>query len=86
MFPSRTVTRHLIRGALGLGFLAIALRYSSSLGLWTWAPVGLALVFLGGCPMCWTVGLVQTVLQRRAATCADGSCGNKAGTEVNATR
>lgn len=28
MFPSRNVTIHILRGILGLGFLAIALQYA----------------------------------------------------------
>ena len=65
MFGSRTVLIHILRGILGLGFLAVALQYSSDLGWWVLAPLAAALICLGGCPMCWTVGLVATILQRK---------------------
>ena len=39
---------------------------------WLWVPAiialgGSALVLLRGCPMCWTVGLVETLSARRGA-------------------
>ena len=75
IFKSPTVCFHIIRGILGFGFLAIALQYASVLGWWTLVPGIAALVCLGGCPMCWIVGLIETVLRRKAsASCVDGSC------------
>jgi hypothetical protein len=68
VFPSRNVAIHIVRGILGLGFLAIALQYSTVLGWWTLLPVAAALVCLGGCPMCWVVGLIETVLRRKSRT------------------
>ena len=66
MFGSPSVLIHILRGILGLAFLAIALQYSSSLGWWVLAPLAAALICLGGCPMCWTVGLLATILQRKS--------------------
>ena len=74
IFPSRTVLFHIFRGILGFGFLAIALEYSHTLGWWTLVPVIAAIICLGGCPMCWIIGLIDTVLRRRASSCVDGSC------------
>ncbi len=75
MFKSRTVTGHIVRGALGFGFLALALLYAEPLGWWALAPVGAALVLFRGCPLCWTMGLVETVISRKGgAGCIDGSC------------
>jgi len=71
VFPSSTVTRHILRGILGFGFLAIALQYSSVLGWWTLLPLAAALVCLGGCPMCWIVGLIETVLRRKSRTACE---------------
>lgn len=68
MFGSRTVSLHILRGILGLGFLAIALQYSPVWGWWTLVPLACALFCLGGCPMCWTVGLIETVLRRKSRT------------------
>ena len=64
-FASRTVMRHLLRGAAGL--LAVAgallmLRGGGPLGvIGTLPPLALAVILFRGCPMCWTVGLIETV-------------------------
>ena len=74
-FRSPTIVVHILRGILGMGFLYLALHYGAALGWWVLAPLALALLFLGGCPMCWTVGLIDTVLRRKTAgNCVDGSC------------
>ena len=72
---SRTVSGHLLRGVLGVGFLAIAIEYAPILGWWTLLPALAALVCFRGCPMCWTFGLIETVVSRKTGSvCADGSC------------
>jgi hypothetical protein len=70
-FASRSVTRHYVRGALGLLALVAGLVGAAA------TPAALALLILTpiawrGCPTCWLVGLVQTH-ERRA--CSDRSCG-----------
>jgi hypothetical protein len=63
-FASRTVTRHLARGAAGLFLLIWALaNLASEPAMAALAGVG-GVVALRGCPMCWTVGLVETVTHR----------------------
>jgi hypothetical protein len=91
MLGSRSVAVHIFRGFLGFGLLAVALLYSSQLGLWTLLPIAGALVSFRGCPMCWTVGLIETIFLKKtgpgAASCVHGSCvGERPGaeTEVNA--
>ena len=75
MFRSRSVARHIARGVAGFGFLAVALHYASVLGWWTLAPAACALVCLRGCPMCWTLGLLETVMDRQTEiVCMNGSC------------
>ena len=74
MFKSGSVVEHILRGVLGFGLLGVGLLYSTALGWWTLAPLAGALVCFRGCPMCWTAGLVETVLHRKAG-CIDGSCG-----------
>lgn len=79
MFASRTLIEHLLRGVVGLGALATAVALGPAHPLRALALIPLAMVSLRGCPTCWTVGLVQTVLARlrgRAApdACLDGSC------------
>jgi hypothetical protein len=73
VFKSRTIPRHLIKGVLGVGFLAIALIYGPTLGWWTLLPLALAFASFRGCPMCWTIGLIETVLHRHIDG-PEGSC------------
>lgn len=68
-FASNTVLEHLARGvgAILLILLATILARSSS-GWETTIPVAGcwvgAVVLLRGCPMCWVIGLVETVRNR----------------------
>jgi hypothetical protein len=75
-FASASLPRHLLRGGLGLGSLAasvLLLPVTGPVSLLL-APVGL--LALRGCPMCWIVGLVQTVSRGRLRRSCDdgGSC------------
>jgi hypothetical protein len=79
VFASKSLAAHLARGAIGLVALAAA-AFPARVSLW--APVALlpvALVALRGCPMCWTVGLIQTIAarargERPRGPCDDGGC------------
>jgi hypothetical protein len=51
MFCSASVSIHLLRGLVALGLIIGAI-YSSSYG---------AIVLIRGCPMCWLVGLFETL-------------------------
>jgi hypothetical protein len=92
MFASKTLTEHFVRGAGGMGALVGAAAVAPAHPLLALALVPLALVLLRGCPMCWTMGLVQTIaakLPKRSAklrwvrggslpgACLDGSCARK---------
>lgn len=79
MFASKTLGEHLIRGGVGLGALAVAGVVLIAHPFAALALLALALVSLRGCPMCWTFGLVQTLLarvQRKpvVGACIDGRC------------
>ena len=82
MFASRSVLVHVTRGLVGLGSLALLLMVGPSIP-WLWLALGpLALIAFRGCPMCWTLGLVQTVAARlsnrkRPVACIDGSCARR---------
>jgi hypothetical protein len=71
MFCSTSVSVHLLRGlgALALIFGAI---YFSSFGIIGAVVAGLAFVgaifLLRGCPMCWLVGLFETLRQGQNKT------------------
>jgi|GEM_PF-5198012 len=61
IFGNRTIGRHLLRGALGITALYISL---STLRGTTWGSLiflAAALYLLKGCPMCWTLGLIETI-------------------------
>ena len=68
MFGSAFLGAHLMRGAAAAGLLAWAIVHQTT---HPWLSVGAgvaALVALRGCPMCWTMGLVETLsLGRRPA-------------------
>ena len=61
IFGNRTIGRHLLRGALGISALYLSL---STLRGTTWGSLvflAAALYLLKGCPMCWTLGLIETI-------------------------
>jgi hypothetical protein len=74
-FASRSVPRHLARGALGFGLIIGSVALVPVAGPATLLAAPLALIAFRGCPTCWMVGLAQTIsrgrLERR---CADGVC------------
>lgn len=63
LFASMSLTGHLLRGAAGIFLLYWAIRHQSETGLSLTAALG-ALVAFRGCPVCWTVGLIETVLNK----------------------
>lgn len=80
MFKSSSIAAHFARGIAGFGFLYLVLRFGPALGWWTLAPAAAALACLRGCPMCWTVGLIETVLdQKSGAVCVDASSALRGG-------
>ena len=59
-FASRSVPRHLVRGAFGLPMLVAAFVLVPWLGPLSLLLVVPAAVLLRGCPTCWALGLAQT--------------------------
>ncbi|MGV9695047.1 hypothetical protein ACWDTR_04750 [Streptomyces sp. NPDC003470] len=74
-FASKSVPRHLARGAIGFGLIIGSVALVPVAGPATLLAAPLALVAFRGCPTCWMAGLAQTMsrgrLERR---CADGVC------------
>jgi hypothetical protein len=74
-FASTSVARHLARGATGFGLIIGSFALTPVVG-----PVALlgtigGFVALRGCPMCWMIGLGETISRGRIQrTCVDGSC------------
>lgn len=66
MFGSAFLGAHLMRGAAAAALFAWAIVHQTA---HPWLSLGAgvaALVGLRGCPMCWTVGLVETLSQGRS--------------------
>jgi hypothetical protein len=62
VFGNRTITLHVCRGALGVTAL-----YGSfvTINHTIWPSIVLlptAIYLLKGCPMCWTMGLIETIV------------------------
>jgi hypothetical protein len=75
LFASASVARHLTRGAIGFGLIGAALALTASVGPAALLLAPLGMVALRGCPMCWTVGLLQTISGGRLrSACADDGC------------
>ncbi|MEU7037392.1 hypothetical protein ABZ958_27405 [Streptomyces sp. NPDC046237] len=74
-FASKSVPRHLARGAVGFGLIICSIVLVPVVGPLSLLAAPLALIAFRGCPTCWMVGLAQTVsrgrLERR---CVDGVC------------
>ena len=64
MFASNTLLEHALRGLVGIGAVWYAVLITTVHPLGALAPGALALLAFRGCPMCWTVGLVETASQR----------------------
>jgi hypothetical protein len=80
MFASKTLTEHLARGAIGIGATTCAAIHAGESLAYPFVLLPIALLALRGCPMCWLVGLAQTIaakLRGRSApgACIDGRCG-----------
>jgi hypothetical protein len=61
-FGSRTIRLHLLKGFLGLAALYGSL---STMNRTLWPSlvlIPLVLYLLKGCPTCWTIGLIETVV------------------------
>lgn len=64
MFGSAFLSAHLMRGAVAAVLLAWAIVHQTA-HPWLSLVAGVAaLVTLRGCPICWTVGLVETLTKR----------------------
>jgi hypothetical protein len=62
-FASESLFGHLIRGGVAIGLLVWAIRHPMQPTLSVVAGIG-ALIAFRGCPICWTIGLVETVIQK----------------------
>ena len=67
-FGNRSLSMHVLRGVLGFGSLVLALKGYEIIG---WPALLLMIVSvwaLKGCPICWTIGLFETVAAKVLAS------------------
>jgi hypothetical protein len=65
MFASKTIAAHMVRGLIAAALIAWAVGHQSSDTVFAVAAVVVAVVAMRGCPLCWTMGLCETVASRR---------------------
>lgn len=65
VFGSGSITVHLLRGAAAAMLLVWGATNASAHALVAISAFIGAIVCMRGCPMCWTVGLVETIVARR---------------------
>jgi len=74
-FASSSLPRHLARGFIGFGSIVAGLALIPLIGIAALLLVPVGLLALRGCPMCWTMGLIQTISAGRVRReCVDGRC------------
>jgi hypothetical protein len=64
VFASRSITAHLLRGVVAALLLPWAIANASSQPAMALVSAAAAVVAMRGCPMCWTVGLIDTIAAR----------------------
>ncbi|MES2512223.1 MAG: hypothetical protein V4625_20020 [Pseudomonadota bacterium] len=76
LFASRTLSGHLVRGAVAFALLFAAIKeQETSPALAVLAGLA-ALLVMRGCPVCWAIGLLETLQQKIRKPQADtGSTG-----------
>lgn len=60
-FGNHSLTFHVLRGVLGFGSLVLALQGYDIVGWPALLLMGVAVWALKGCPICWTIGLFETL-------------------------
>lgn len=74
-FASKSVPRHVLKGVVGFGTIIAAFALIPVLGWFSLVLAPLGLLVLRGCPMCWTIGLLQTISAGRLRReCTDDGC------------
>jgi hypothetical protein len=74
-FASRSVPRHLVRGAIGFGLIGAGFVLTVVAGPVSLLLVPAGLATLRGCPMCWTIGLIATISDGRLErSCSGEGC------------
>ena len=61
MFASSTLIEHLLRGGGGIALLWLAIDIADTHPFASLGLGGVVLIVFRGCPICWTIGLFETV-------------------------
>ena len=61
MFASKTIAAHITRGVIAAALITWALLHQSSDPAFAAAAGAAAVVAMRGCPLCWTMGLLETI-------------------------
>ena len=72
LFASTSLLGHLVRGQIAALLLIWAIQHHARPALSLAAAAGAVIAFRG-CPLCWTIGLVETFAQRLQRRRARGS-------------
>ena len=64
MFASDGLVEHLVRGIVGISALSYAISISVPHPFYSLALAGVSMVAFRGCPICWTIGLVETTYRK----------------------
>ena len=64
MFASNTLIEHVLRGAIGIGALWLAVAIAATHPWSSFALGAVVLIAFRGCPICWTIGLFETARQQ----------------------
>ena len=68
MFASKSLVEHALRGVIGLSAISAAIVIGRETGVTaliaSLALAAVALVSFRGCPVCWTIGMVETARSR----------------------
>jgi hypothetical protein len=64
MFASKTVVAHMVRGLIAAALIVCALVLQSTEPVFAVAAGVAAVAAMKGCPLCWAVGLFETISGR----------------------
>ena len=64
MFASKSVVAHIFRGVTAAALIVWALDLQSTEPVFALAAGAAAVIAMRGCPLCWTLGLFETISGR----------------------
>ncbi len=73
LLPSNRLSEHLLRGVIGIAALWYAIHIVDQYPWLSLALGVLALIEFLGCPICWTMGLIETIHRRITRKSSDDS-------------